>query len=216
MDISGEPALYMRVDFKNEDMDGVVSQFLLVRGEKLYIIRIVSSKENYDKFSSEISGYIFTFQFFESSNKTFYKNEIYDFIIYFPTGWTFDKSSFPIQANNAKGSSLYIEVLKNNEYEGLSASDLDSDDLLQAFQSKFTGLTLAGKKKYTIDGNPVLMLKYRWIQTLAGKTDGFYVIHYYMIKKNLLFVFQGMVKDSNSLDDERLIEQAVESFQFTK
>lgn len=213
MDISGEPSLYMKVNFKNDDMEGVVSQFILIRGEKIYIIRLFSSKDNFDKFSSEISGYLFTFQFFESTNRTFYKNELYNFVIYFPTGWNFDKGTFPVQANNSKGSSMYIEVLKSSEYEGMTSNDLDEDVMVDALKSKFSNISLSGKKKYTIDGNPVLMLKYKWIQ-VAGR-DVTYVIHYYMIKKSLMFIIQGMLKEGVK-DDERLIEQAVQSFQFTK
>lgn len=216
MDISGEPALYMKVAFKNEDMEGVVSQFILIRGEKIYIIRIFASKENYDKFSAEISGYLFTFQFFESSNRTFYKNEIYNFVIYFPTGWNFDKVTFPVQANNAKGSSMYIEVLKNSEYEGITSNDIDPDVMVDALKAKFTNVSLVGKKKYTIDGHPVLMLKYKWIPASGGKNDPTYVIHYYLIKKSMMFIIEGMVKESNIKEDERLIEQAMQSFQFTK
>ena len=213
MDISGEPSLYMKVNFKNEDMEGVVSQFILTRGEKIYIIRLFSSKDNFEKFSSEISGYLFTFQFFESTNRTFYKNELYNFVIYFPIGWNFDKGTFPVQANNSKGSSMYIEVLKSTDYEGMNSNDLDEDVMVDALKSKFSNISLVGKKKYTIDGNPVLMLKYRWMQ-VAGR-DVTYVIHYYMIKKSLMFIIQGMLKEGVK-DDERLIEQAVQSFQFTK
>jgi len=216
MDISGEPALFMKVDFKNEEMDGVVSQFLLIRGEKIYIIRIVSKKENYDKFSSEISGYIFTFQFFESSNKNFYKNDIYNFIIYFPAGWSFDKGTFPVQAYNSKGSSIYIEVLKSFDYEGMTSNDIEEDVMIEALKTKFTNISLVGKKKYIIDGHPVLMLKYKWIQVSGGKNEGIFVIHYYLIKKNLMFIIQGMIKDNGLKDDEKLIEQALQSFQFIK
>jgi hypothetical protein len=215
MDIGGEPALYMKVGFKNEDMDGIVSQFILTRAEKIYIIRLMASKENYDKFSAEISGYLFTFQFFESTNRTFYKNEIYNFVIYFPSGWNFDKGAFPIMANNSKGSSMYIEVLKNSDYEGMSANDIDEDVMLDALKSQFTNISLVGKKKYTIDGHPVLMLKYKWVQVAGGKNDATIVIHYYLIKKNLMFVLEGKMKEGTK-DDERLIEQAVQSFQFTK
>jgi hypothetical protein len=216
MDISGEPALYMKVNFKNDDMDGTLSQFILTRGEKIYIIRLIATKENYDKFSSEISGYLFTFQFFESSNKTFYKNELYNFVIYFPSGWNFDKGTFPVQANNSKGSSMYIEVLKDNEYEGMSANDLDEDVMVEALKSKFTNISLVGKKKYTIDGHAVLMLKYKWIQVAGGKNEAIYVSHYYLIKKNLMIIIQGMVNEGNTKEDERVVEQAVQSFQFTK
>lgn len=216
MDISGEPALYMKVNFKNDDMDGVLSQFILIKNSKIYIIRLVASKENYEKFSAEISGYLFTFQFFESTNRTFYKNELYNFVIYFPTGWNFDKGSFPVQANNSKGSSMSVEVLKNNEYEGMTSNDIDEDVMVDALKSQFTNISLIGKKKYTIDGYSVLMLKYKWIQVAGGKNDATIVIHYYLIKKNLMFILEGKMKENANKDDERLIEQAVQSFQFTK
>lgn len=215
-DIAGNPAMYMKVDYKNEEEDGTVSQFLIVRNEKLYILRINATKENYDKFVSEISGYIFTFQFMESSNKEFYKNDLYNFVIYFPIGWSFDKGVFPVQANSPKGSSLYIEVLKNNEFKEMTVNDLDTDILTEAFQKKFSNLSMVGKKKVNIDGNPTLQVKYRWVQTTAGKKSGFYVIHYYLLKNNLLFVLQGLISDTDSKDDEKQIERSVESFQFTK
>lgn len=216
MDISGEPALYMKVNFKNDEMDGVVSQFILIRGEKIYIIRLVSTKENYEKFSAEISGYLFTFQFFESNNRTFYKNELYNFVIYFPIGWSFDKGDFPVQANNSKGSSIYIEVLKSSDYEGMTSNDIDPDVMVDALKAKFSNISLVQKKKYNIDGSPVLMCKYRWLKVAGGANEAVYVIHYYLIKKSLMFVIQGMVKESGSKEDERLIEQAMQSFQFTK
>lgn len=215
MDIAGEPALYMKVNFKNDDMDGIVSQFILVKNGKIYILRLVSTKDNYEKFSAEISGYLFTFQFFESTNRTFYKNELYNFVIYFPTGWNFDKGAFPVQANSPKGSSISVEVLKNNEYEGMSANDLDEDVMVDALKSQFTNVSLVGKKKYTIDGHPVLMLKYRWVQVASSKNDATIVIHYYLIKKNMMFIIEGKMKEGTK-DDERLIEQALQSFQFTK
>ncbi len=215
MDIAGEPALYMKVNFKNDDMDGIVSQFILVKNGKIYILRLVSTKDNYEKFSAEISGYLFTFQFFESTNRTFYKNELYNFVIYFPTGWNFDKGAFPVMANSPKGSSVSVEVLKNSEYEGMSANDLDEDVLVDALKAQFTNVSLVGKKKYTIDGHPVLMLKYRWLQVAGGKNDATIVIHYYLIKKNLMYVIEGKMKEGTK-DDERLIEQCLQSFQFTK
>ncbi|MEI7484260.1 MAG: hypothetical protein WCK13_06075 [Ignavibacteriota bacterium] len=215
MDISGEPALYMKVNFKNDDMDGVVSQFILIKNGKIYILRLVSTKDNNEKFSAEISGYLFTFQFFESTNRTFYKNELYNFVIYFPTGWNFDKGSFPVQANSSKGTSISVEVLKNNEYEGMTSNDLDEDTMVDALKSQFTNVSLVGKKKYTIDGHPVLMLKYKWVQVAGGKNDATIVMHYYLIKKNMMFIIEGKMKEGTK-DDERLIEQAVQSFQFTK
>lgn len=215
MDIGGEPALYMKVNFKNDDMDGILSQFILIKNGKIYILRLVSTKDNYEKFSAEISGYLFTFQFFESTNKTFYKNELYNFVMYFPTGWNFDKGAFPVQANSPKGSSVTVDVIKNNEYEGMSANDLDEDMLVDAFKTQITNISLIGKKKYTIDGHPVLMLKYKWIQVAGGKNDAIIVIHYYLIKKNLMYLIEGKMKEGTK-DDERLIEQSLQSFQFTK
>jgi len=188
----------------------------LIRSEKLYIIRLKAAKDLYDKFESELTGYIFTFQFMESAQKEFYKNDMYSFLINFPPGWQFDRSAFPVQANSPKGSSLYIETIKGNEYQDMSAFDLDPELLLDALKEKFSSITIAGKKKLSIDGNPVLYVKYRWVQAQSGKGDSYYIIHYYLIKRSILFVLQGMVRDKDYKEEEKLIEQSVETFQFTK
>jgi hypothetical protein len=215
-DLGGEPCMFMKVKYKNEDEEGIVSQFVLIRSERLYIIRLKANKDNYEKFESELTGYIFTFQFMESALKEFYKNDMYSFMINFPQGWAFDKNEFPVQANSPKGSSLYIETIKSNEYLDMSAYDLETDMLLDALKEKFSNITIAAKKKLNIDGNPVLFVKYRWVQAQSGKGEAYFILHYYLIKKSLLYVFQGMVRDNNSKDEEKLIEQSVESFQFTK
>jgi len=215
-DISGNPAMYMKVNFNNEKEDGAVSQFLLLRGEKLYIIRQVSSKENYDKFMSEISGYIYSFQFIESSNTEFYKNDVYNFMINFPRAWVFDKNDFPVQANNSKGSSVFIEVIKNKDFKDVSAQDLDTELMIEAFKKKFTDIKIITKKNEEINGTPALVVKYRWLQKSSGNTNGFYVIHYYLIKNEMLYVIQGIVSDTNAGDDEKQIQRCAESFLFTK
>jgi len=215
-DISGNPAMYMKVDFNNEKEDGTVSQFLLLRGEKIYIIRQVATKENYDKFMSEISGYIYSFQFIESSNTEFYKNVEYNFILNFPTAWVFDKGAFPVQANNSKGSSVFIEVIKNSDFKDVSAQDLDTEVLIDAFKKKFTDITIISKRNEEINGTPALVVKYRWLQKNTDKTNGYYVIHYYLIKNSMLYIIQGIVSDSNSGNDEKQIQKCAESFQFSK
>ncbi|MFA7361092.1 MAG: hypothetical protein WC139_08655 [Candidatus Kapaibacterium sp.] len=215
-DISGNPAMYMKVDFNNENEDGTVSQFILLRGEKIYIIRQVASKENYDKFMSEVSGYIYSFQFFESSNSEFYKNEEYNFMLNFPTAWVFDKGVFPVQANNSKGSSVFIEVIKNSDFKDVSAHDLDTEVLIDAFKKKFTDITIISKRNEEINGTPVLVVKYRWLQKNTEKTNGYFVLHYYLIKNSMLYIIQGIVSDTNSDNDEKLIQKSAESFQFTK
>lgn len=215
-DISGNPAMYMKVDFKNEKEDGIVSQFLLLRGEKIYIIRQVALKENYDKFMSEISGYVYSFQFIESSNAEFYRNDLYNFIITFPRAWVFDKGAFPVQANNSKGSSLFIEVIKSSDFKDVSAQDLDTEVLIEAFKKKFTDIKIISKRNEEINGTPALVVKYRWLQKNAGKTNGYYVTHYYMIKNEALYVLQGIVDETSTGNDEKEIQKSVESFQFTK
>lgn len=215
-DISGNPAMYMKVDFNNEKEDGIVSQFLLVRGEKIYIIRQVASKDIYDKFMSEISGYIYSFQFIESSNTEFYKNDEYNFMLNFPTAWVFDKGSFPVQANNSKGSSIFIEVIKNSDFKDVTAQDLDTEVLLDAFKKKFTDITIISKRNEEINGTPALMVKYRWLQKNTDKTNGYYVIHYYLIRNEMLYIIQGIVSDTNPGNDEKQIQKCAESFQFTK
>ncbi|MDD5361489.1 MAG: hypothetical protein PHN88_05110 [Ignavibacteria bacterium] len=215
-DLGGEPCMFMKVKYKNEDEEGIVSQFVLVRSERLFIIRVKAVKDLYEKFEAELTGYIFTFQFMESAQKEFYKNEMYSFIINFPPGWQFDRNEFPVQANSPKGSSMYIETIKSTEYADMTAFDLDTDMLLEALNTKFSNITIAAKKKLNIDGNPVLYVKYRWVQAQTGKGDSYYIIHYYLIKKTVLFVFQGMVRDKDTKDEEKLIQESVESFQFTK
>ena len=215
-DIGGEPALYMKVEYKSEEEEGVIAQFILIRSGKLYTIRIVSPKESYDKFISEITGFIMTFQFIDTSVMGIYRNDLYSFVIKFPSGWPFDKNSFPVQANSSKGSSLYIEAIKNNEFAGVSAYDLDEIELTAAIASRFSSITLAGKKKMNIDGYPVLYVKYKWIQTLGNTKETFFIIHYYLIKKGVLFVIQGIVKTANSTADEKLIQESAESFQFLR
>ena len=98
----------------------------------------------------------------------------------------------------------------------MTVNDLDTDVLTEAFQQKFSNLFMVGKKKVIIDGNPTLLVKYKWTQTSAGKNSGYYVLHYYLLKDNLLFVMQGIISDTNSKDDENQIERSAESFQFTK
>lgn len=215
-DISGNPAMYMKVDFNNEKEDGIVSQFLLLRGERLYIIRQVASKENYDKFMSEVSGYIYSFQFIESSNTEFYKNDVYNFMINFPRAWVFDKNDFPVQANNSKGSSVFIEVIKSNDFKDITAQDLDAEIMINAFKKKFTDISLVWKKNQDIDGIPAMVVKYKWLQKSAGKTSGYFVTHYYLIKNEMLYIIQGIVNDTNSGDDEKQIQKSAESFHFTK
>ena len=215
-DISGNPAMYMKVDFNNEKEDGTVSQFLLLRGEKIYIIRQAATKDTYDKFMSEISGYIYSFQFIESSNTEFYKNDEYNFMLNFPTAWVFDKGSFPVQANNSKGSSIFIEVIKNSDFKDVTAQDLDTEVLLDAFKKKFTDITIISKRNEEINGTPALMVKYRWLQKNTDKTNGYYVIHYYLIRNEMLYIIQGIVSDTNPGNDEKQIQKCAESFQFTK
>ena len=215
-DISGNPAMYMKVDFNNEKEDGTVSQFLLLRGEKIYIIRQAATKDTYDKFMSEISGYIYSFQFIESSNTEFYKNDEYNFMLNFPTAWVFDKGSFPVQANNSKGSSIFIEVIKNSDFKDVTAQDLDTEVLLDAFKKKFTDITIISKRNEEINGTPALMVKYRWLQKNTDKTNGYYVIHYYLIRNEMLYIIQGLVSDTNPGNDEKQIQKCAESFQFTK
>ncbi|MFA5011285.1 MAG: hypothetical protein WC644_04955 [Ignavibacteria bacterium] len=215
-DISGNPAMYMKVDFNNEKEDGIVSQFLLLRGEKIYIIRQVASKDNYDKFMSEISGYIYSFQFIESSNTGFYKNDEYNFMINFPTAWVFDNSTFPVQANNSKGSSVFIEVIKSSDFKDITAQDLDTEVLLDAFKKKFTDITIIIKRNEEINGTPALMVKYRWLQKNTDKTNGYFVIHYYLIRNEMLYIIQGIVNDTNPVNDEKQIQKCAESFQYIK
>jgi hypothetical protein len=216
LDISGEPTLYMRVDFKNEEESGVVVQYVLIKNEKVFIIRLVSNKDNFDRFASEMAGYIFTFQFMESSAKEFYKSEIYSFFIKFPQGWQFDRNEFPVQAYNARGSSIYIEVIKNNEYRNLTINDIDPDLFLEAEKAKLSNISLVGTKKLNIDGTPALFMKYKWMQKTPSKTETYYILHYYLIKGSLLYIIQGMVKDTFLSEDEKLIDQSVDTFQFTK
>ncbi|MCU0373564.1 MAG: hypothetical protein MUE56_10030 [Ignavibacteria bacterium] len=216
IDIAGEPTLYMRVDYKNQEEEGVVVQYILIKSEKVFILRLVSSKENFDKFASELAGYIFTFQFMESSAKEFYKSDMYSFFIKFPYDWQFDRNEFPVQAYNSRGSSMYIEVIKNTEYKNLTINDVDSDLFLEAEKAKLSNISLAGKKKLNIDGTPALFMKYKWIQTTPGKTETYYILHYYMLKGSLLYVIQGMIKEAYLHEDEKLVDQSVDTFQFTK
>lgn len=216
IDIAGEPTLYMRVDFKNEEEEGVVVQYILIKNEKAFIIRLVSNKETFDKFASELAGYIFTFQFMESSAKEFYKSEIYSFFIKFPYGWQFDRNEFPVQAYNSRGSSMYIEVIKNNEYKNLTINDLDPDLFLEAEKAKLSNISLAGTKKLNIDGTPALFMKYKWVQKTPSKMETYYILHYYMIKGSLLYIIQGMIKEAYLHEDEKLVDQSVDTFQYTK
>lgn len=214
-DLGGEPALYMKVSYKDEDDEGFISQLVIVRNEKLIILKIKAKKENYDKFFSELTGYIFTFQFTESQAKEFYRNEVYSFVISFPGGWPFDRNSFPVQANSPKGSSIYIEAIKSNEYADMSAYELDPDMLLEAMNAKLSNISIVSKKKMSVDGNPVFYVKYRWVQSSTGKGDVFLIMHFYLIKKGVLYVIQGMVRE-NQKEEENLILQSVETLQFTK
>ncbi len=215
-DLGGEPALYMKLAYNNGEEEGFISQLVLIRNEKLLILKIRAKKDLYDKFFSELTGYIYTFQFTESSAKEFYKNELYSFVMNFPSGWQFDRNTFPVQANSPKGSSLYIEAIKSSEYADMTAYDLEPEVMLEALNAKFSSISIVAKKKMNFDGNPVLYVKYKWVQSQTGKGDSFYIIHYYLIKKTVLFVLQGMVRETDSKDEENLIQQSVESFQFTK
>ncbi|MCE1164695.1 MAG: hypothetical protein LWX07_04740 [Bacteroidetes bacterium] len=214
-DLGGEPAMYMKLSYKTDEEEGFLSQLIIIRNEKLIILRVKANKENYDKFFSELTGYIFTFQFTESSAKEFYRNDMYSFVINFPGGWPFDRNSFPVQANSPKGSSLYIEAIKSNEYADMSAYELDPDMLLEAMNAKMSNISLISKKKMNLDGNPVLYVKYRWVQSATGKGDVFNIMHFYLIKRGVLYVLQGMVRESQK-DEENTIMQSVETFQFIK
>lgn len=216
-DISGIPAMYMKVEFKNADgEEGFVTQYVLLRGEKVFILRIYAPKDAYDNFINEISGYIFSFRFIDESNKGLYINSKYSFMITFPQGWMYDKLSFPVQANNSKGSSIFIDIIKNKDFDQITARDLDTDLLMAAFKEKFTDIVLINRKSTEIDGNPALYAKYKWKQSNTGKNEFYYVHHYYIIRNGILFVIQGITSDKNAEKDEAQMLNSMETFEFTK
>lgn len=216
-DISGIPALYMKVEYRNAIAEeGFITQYIMLRGEKVFIIRIYAPKESYDNFINEISGYIFSFRFIDESNKGLYVNAKYNFMITFPQGWMYDKLSFPVQANNSKGSSIFIDIIRNKDFENITSRDLDIDLLMTAFKEKFTDIVLVSRKNTEIDGNPALYAKYKWKQANTGKNEFYYVHHYYIIRNGILYVIQGIISDKYTEKEETQMLNSMETFEFTK
>ncbi len=216
-DISGIPAMYMKVEYKNEiDEEGFVSQYVMLRGEKIFIIRVSAPSNIFDTFIKEISGYIYSFKFTEGDNKGIYVNSKHNFMITFPEGWLFDKLSFPVQANNSRGSSIFIDIIKNDGFKDYTARDLDLDLLMEAYKEKFPSIVLITRKNTQINDVPALYAKYKWQQANSGKDEYYYVHHYYIIRNGLLYVIQGIVSDKNSVKDELPILKSCETFEFTK
>ncbi len=215
--IDNNKILYATYYAKKDDDNMQIGQYYFLNGTLLYIIQLEAKVNLFPSFEETAKGYVYTFSLTGSKTGKFVSNTKYNFRIAFPEGWTVQSTYIPYKAmDNTNLAIITVDVYDNDEFKGLSAKDLDFEELIEGIREKRKDLRVDLKIYTTVDGIPAAHLKYDATEVRGGKQQKITFLDYYIIRDSFFYFIQSSVPVGMYLNYKDRFKTVIESFQFTK
>jgi hypothetical protein len=208
------PALFCKYEYIYDGDEYVHDIYYVVKSEILYMINVIAKKKYFDAFETQTLGYVLSFAIVDVRSSNYFRNERYDFQIVFPDGWKSFMEGTTFGAEISAGAGVFVVVNKDDNFVGYSGNDIRPYDMLEIFKTKYPDAKLIDNSYLLIDGLPAMMAKYSCSATINGVKDLFIVIHYYIVRDNILYILQGRALEKNFDTYKDKISQSLLSFQF--
>lgn len=215
--IENEKILYATYSAKKDDEELQIGQYYFLEGALLYIIQIEAKTNLFPSFEETGKGYAYTFSLIGKKTGKYVTNSKYNFRIAFPEGWTVQSTYIPYKANdNTNLALISVNVYDDDEFKGLTAKDLDFEELIEGIREKRKDIRVDMKIYTTIDNVPAAHLKYDATETRGGKQQKITFLDYYIIRDTYFYFIQCSVPVGMYYNYKDRFNAVIESFQFTK
>jgi len=208
------PAMYCKYEYNYDGDEYMQAAYYIVKSDIFYMINVIAKKQNFDAFETQTLGNILSFNIIDVKSVNYFKSDKYDFQIIFPDGWKTIIEPTTFGAEISGGAGVFVEVNKDNNFIGYTGNDLRPEDMLEVFKTKYTDAQITENAYALIDGCPAMLVKYKCSATISGSKNDFIVIHYYLVKDNVLYILQGRALEKNYQTYRDNIARSLESFQF--
>lgn len=213
--IDNQPSIYAKYSLQNGKDLYTIGQFYVITNDMLYIIQLFAKTNIFEPFEDVGKGLAYTFKALNANPDKYLKTDKYGFRIAFPEGWQVIADRPPFEAYDNKGGSIIVEIKESNDYKGVTANDLDIDDMLDAIRVNKKDASLMEKQYIAFEGVPVLYAKYQWTEEISKEKVPVVVQHYYTIRNSRLYIIQTIVPLKQFYNYRDKFKASVESFQFT-
>lgn len=215
--IDNEKILYAIYSAKRDDDELQIGQYYIISGTLLYIIQFEAKVNLFPSFEETGKGYAYTFSLTGMKTGKYVNNSKYNFRIAFPEGWTVQSTYLPYKAtDNTNLAIITVSVYDDDEFKGLTAKDLDFEELIDGIREKRSDIRVDLKIYTTLDNVPTAHLKYDATEIRGGKQQKVTFLDYYIIKGSYFYFIQCSVPVGMYLNYKDRFKAAIESFQFTK
>ena len=214
--IDNQPVIYAKYSYRNGNDDYTIGQFYVVIKDMFYTIQLFAKTNLYEPFEDIGKGLAYTFKGMNANASKYFKSDRFGFRISFPEGWQTIIDRPPFEAYDNKGGSVIIEIMESNNYKGITANDLDINDMIESIRKNKKDAILLEKSYIGIEGVPALYGKYQWDEMVGNEKTTIIVQHYYIIKNKKLYILQTIVPLKQFYNYRDKFKACVESFQFTE
>ncbi len=208
------PAMFCKYEYIFDGKEYLQDAYYLVKGDIFYMINVIARKDFFDAFETQTLGHILSFNILDVKSVNYFKSDKYDFQIIFPDGWKIVTEPTTFGAEISGGAGVFVEVNKDDNFIGYTGNDLRAEDMLEYFKTKYSDAKVIENSYSLIDGYPAMKVKYKCSATVNGSTNDFIVIHYYLVKENILYILQGRSLEKSYSTYQENIARSLESFQF--
>ncbi|MCX7834096.1 MAG: hypothetical protein N2490_07795 [Ignavibacteria bacterium] len=215
--LENDKILYAIYSAKKDDEDLQIGQYYIIEGTLLYIIQIEAKPNLFPSFEETGKGYAYTFSLIGKKTGKYVTNTKFNFRIAFPEGWTVQSTYIPYRAtDNTNLAVINVNVYDDDEFKGLTAKDLDFEELIEGIREKRKDIRVDVKIYTMIDNVPAAHLKYDATEVRGGKQQKITFLDYYIIRDNYFYFIQCSVPVGMYLNYKDRFNSVIESFQFTK
>lgn len=212
-----EKITYAVYSAKRDDDELQIGQYYFLNGTLLYIIQIEAKTNLFPSFEEMGKGYAYTFSLTGTKTGKYITNSKYNFRIAFPEGWSVQSTYMPYKAiDNSNLAFINVSVYDDDEFKGLTAKDLDFEELIEGIREKRADIRVDLKIYTLLDNVPAAHLKYDATETRGGKQQKITFLDYYIIKDTYFYFIQCSVPVGMYLNYKDRFKAVIESFQFTK
>jgi hypothetical protein len=208
------PAMFCKYEYTFDGNEYTQDVYYLVKGDIFYMINVIAKNKYFDAFETQTLGYILSLHIIDVRSSNYFRNERYDFQIVFPDGWKSFTEGTTFGAEISAGAGVFVVVNKDNNFVGYTGNDIRPEVMLEFFRTKYPDANLIDNSYIFIDSYPAMMAKYKCSATINGVKDMFLIIHYYIVRDDMLYVLQGRALEKNFDTYKDKMNESLLSFQF--
>ncbi len=208
------PALYCKYTYTYDGKEYEHNVYYLVKSDIFYMLNVVARKEYFDAFDASTRNFVLSFTIVNVTSVNYFRSDKFDFRITFPSGWKTSSETTTFGAEISDGAGVFVEVIKNDDFVGYVGNDLRADDMLEVFRTKYKDAAILDRGYLFIDNTSTMKVKYKCSVVTAGTKENFIIIHYYLVKGNILYILQGRALEKNFETYKGIIINSLESFEF--